>query len=74
MYGKNEFADENCQAKPTHQNIIRLTPPLVITEEELYTALRIIDSAMKELPGLKGEKEDEVIPTAEKNVQITIEN
>jgi ornithine--oxo-acid transaminase len=53
------------KAKPTHQNIIRLAPPLVITEEEIRQALRIIDSAMKELPGLKGRKEDEVIPEGE---------
>ena len=59
------------KAKPTHQNIIRLAPPLVITEQEIQKALNIIDSAMKELPGLKGEKEDEVIPPEEKNVIIS---
>jgi len=62
------------KAKPTHQNIIRLAPPLVITEEEIRQALRIIDSAMKELPGLKGRKEDEVIPEGEKNVTIGVDN
>lgn len=61
-------------AKPTHQNIIRLAPPLVITEEEIRTALRIIDAAIKELPVLKGKKEQEVIPPHEKNVAITVEN
>ncbi|EGC42671.1 ornithine aminotransferase [Histoplasma capsulatum var. duboisii H88] len=40
-------------AKPTHQNIIRFAPPLVITEEELKTALSIIDQAVKELPTMK---------------------
>ncbi|RMZ82895.1 hypothetical protein DV737_g1931, partial [Chaetothyriales sp. CBS 132003] len=40
-------------AKPTHENIIRLAPPLVITEEEIKTALRIFGEAVKELPGLK---------------------
>jgi len=44
-------------AKPTHQNIIRLAPPLVITEEEIQQALRIIGEACRELPGLKGEVE-----------------
>lgn len=45
------------KAKPTHQNIIRLAPPLVITEEEVKEALDIIGSALQELPNLKGEKE-----------------
>jgi len=62
------------KAKPTHQNIIRLAPPLVITEEEIKKALSIIGEALKELPTLKGEKEDEVIPKEEKNVKITLEN
>lgn len=39
------------KAKPTHQNIIRLAPPLIITEEEIRTALKIIDRSMKELVG-----------------------
>ncbi|KAK5076942.1 ornithine aminotransferase [Lithohypha guttulata] len=66
-------ANEN-KAKPTHQNIIRLAPPLVITEEEVKKALSIIGEALKELPSLKGKKEDEIIPPQEKNVQIGIEN
>lgn len=70
---KSGDADE-LKAKPTHQNIIRLTPPLVITEEEIQKALKIIEDAMKELPSLKGAKEDEVIPEPEKNVKITVEN
>ncbi|KAK3178248.1 hypothetical protein OEA41_000381 [Lepraria neglecta] len=70
---KNGDADD-LKAKPTHQNIIRLTPPLVITEDEIQKALEIIDSAMKELPSLKGKKEDEVVPPGEKNVKITVDN
>ncbi|KAG8533157.1 uncharacterized protein KY384_001940 [Bacidia gigantensis] len=70
---KNGEAD-SLKAKPTHQNIIRLTPPCVITEEQIYTAVRIIKSALEELPDLKGRKEDEVIPAPEKHVKITIEN
>ena len=70
---KNGEADD-LKAKPTHQNIIRLTPPLVITEDEIQKALEIIDSAMKELPSLKGKKEDEVVPPGEKNVKITVDN
>ncbi|TKA68437.1 Ornithine aminotransferase [Cryomyces minteri] len=61
-------------AKPTHQNIIRLAPPLVITEEQIQQALDIIRDAIVELPNLKGEKEDEIIPKEEKNVHIGLEN
>ncbi len=65
---------DDVKAKPTHQNIIRLTPPLVITDEEIQKALSIIDEAMKELPSLKGRKEDVLIPESEKNVQIMVDN
>ncbi|CAI6088183.1 unnamed protein product [Clonostachys chloroleuca] len=37
-------------AKPTHGDIIRFAPPLVITEEELRHGLNIIAEAIKELP------------------------
>ncbi|ELQ44381.1 ornithine aminotransferase [Pyricularia oryzae Y34] len=37
-------------AKPTHGNIIRFAPPLIITEEELKKALSIIGEALTELP------------------------
>jgi ornithine--oxo-acid transaminase len=70
-------ADSDGQAKPTHQNIIRLAPPLVITEEEIESALSIIKEAMEELPNLKGEKEKEVLTSAvglEKNVHIGVDN
>ncbi|KAG0198937.1 ornithine aminotransferase [Mortierella sp. GBA30] len=36
-------------AKPTHQNIIRLAPPLCITEAELMDGVRIIEEALNEL-------------------------
>ncbi len=36
-------------AKPTHEHIIRFTPPLVITEEELKEAIGIIKKTFKEL-------------------------
>lgn len=65
---------DDLKAKPTHQNIIRLAPPLVITEEEIHKAVGIIDSAMKELPGLKGAEEDRIIPSEEKNVKPTLDN
>ncbi|KAH6672868.1 putative ornithine aminotransferase [Halenospora varia] len=60
-------------AKPTHENIIRLAPPLVISEEQIKDALRIIGEAITELPTLSGEKEDEVIPKDERNVHIHVD-
>jgi len=60
-------------AKPTHENIIRLAPPLVISEAEIKEALRIIGEAIKELPALKGKKEDDVIPPSEKDVHIKLD-
>lgn len=65
---------DDLKAKPTHQNIIRLAPPLVVTEDEIRKAIGIIDAAMKELPELKGKKEDEIIPPEEKNVKPTLDN
>ena len=41
--------DKGLLAKPTHQNIIRLAPPLVISEEELKRGIKIIESALDEL-------------------------
>ncbi|KAL9050081.1 MAG: hypothetical protein Q9162_006847 [Coniocarpon cinnabarinum] len=67
-------ADHVAQAKPTHQNIIRLAPPLVITEEQIRSAIAMIDAAIRELPHLKGKAEDCIIPAEEKDVKITIEN
>lgn len=71
---RGEVDADSLKAKPTHQNIIRLTPPLVITEEQIQKALKIIDEAMTELPNLKGREEDKVIPPPEKGVKVTIEN
>ena len=45
-----QSANGNPQAKPTHQNIIRLAPPLVITEEQIQQALDIIRESLEELP------------------------
>jgi len=36
-------------AKPTHEHIIRFTPPLIITEEQLTEALEIIEKTFIEL-------------------------
>ena len=35
-------------AKPTHGNIIRFAPPLVMTEEQLLECVSIITSTLKE--------------------------
>ncbi|KAI8896510.1 pyridoxal phosphate-dependent transferase [Globomyces pollinis-pini] len=40
-------------AKPTHQNIIRLAPPLCITEEQLMQGVAIIDRVLKEIVTIK---------------------
>jgi len=69
-----QVANAKGQAKPTHQNIIRLAPPLVITEKEIDSALAIIKEAIEELPGLKGEREAEIPPPGEKNVRISVDN
>ena len=36
-------------AKPTHQNIIRFAPPLVISEEDLLRGVSIIEKALNDL-------------------------
>lgn len=71
---ETEMADFGEQAKPTHQNIIRLAPPLVITEEQVQQALDIIREAVVELPDLSGERERQVLPEGEKNVHIGVDN
>lgn len=40
--------DNGLLAKPTHGNIIRLAPPLVITEEQLLDCVRIIEKTISE--------------------------
>ena len=71
---KSDGEADTLKAKPTHQNIIRLTPPLIITEEQIHQALKITYDALNEISQLKGRKEDEIIPPAEKHVKVTIEN
>ncbi|RPB04750.1 ornithine aminotransferase [Choiromyces venosus 120613-1] len=41
--------DNGLLAKPTHQNIIRLAPPLVITEEQIDEAIGIIKKSLAAL-------------------------
>lgn len=40
-------------AKPTHQNIIRLAPPLCITEQELMAGVAIIDKALNDIVSMR---------------------
>ncbi|CAK7265647.1 ornithine aminotransferase [Sporothrix epigloea] len=42
--------DKGLLAKPTHGNIIRFAPPLVITDAEMQQALKVIGEALEELP------------------------
>lgn len=41
-----KFAEKGLLAKPTHGNIIRLAPPLVITEEQIHECCDIIESVI----------------------------
>lgn len=40
------FAEKGLLAKPTHGNIIRLAPPLVITDEQMHECCDIIESCL----------------------------
>lgn len=42
--------DKGVLAKPTHGNIIRFAPPLVITDAEMQQALQLIGEALQALP------------------------
>ena len=44
-----KFKDKGLLAKPTHDNIIRLAPPLVINEQQVDEALSIIKTTFNEL-------------------------
>ena len=41
-----QFAENGLLAKPTHGNIIRLAPPLVITKEQLFECVAIIEKVI----------------------------
>jgi len=41
------MAERGMLAKPTHGNIIRLAPPLCISEEQINTCLNILEDALK---------------------------
>ncbi len=40
------FAENGLLAKPTHGNIIRLAPPLVITEDQMHECCDIIEKCL----------------------------
>jgi len=42
------FKGRGLLAKPTHKNIIRLSPPLVISKEDLTKGVEIIKTCLKE--------------------------
>jgi ornithine--oxo-acid transaminase len=42
-----KLRDNGLLAKPTHGNIIRFAPPLVITEEQLLDCVSIITNTLK---------------------------
>jgi ornithine--oxo-acid transaminase len=43
------MAKNGLLAKPTHENIIRFTPPLIITKEQMQESLEIIKKSVIEL-------------------------
>ena len=46
------FKEKGLLAKPTHGNIIRFAPPLVITNDELLTCIKIIIDTLREFEPL----------------------
>ncbi|MDF2552967.1 MAG: rocD [Chryseobacterium sp.] len=46
-----QLKENGLLAKPTHGNIIRLAPPLVITEEQLLDCVKIIEKTVLEFGG-----------------------
>jgi ornithine--oxo-acid transaminase len=44
-----DFAKNGLLAKPTHGNIIRLAPPLIITESQILDAVAIIEKTLEEI-------------------------
>jgi ornithine--oxo-acid transaminase len=43
------FKENGLLAKPTHENIIRLAPPLVITKDQLTECIKIIGKSLKQI-------------------------
>ena len=75
VQGAQANARSSSQAKPTHVNIIRLAPPLVITEDQILKAVRIVGEAIEELTGSSADQvAQEAVPEEEKGVAIGLEN
>ena len=48
------LAENGLLAKPTHGNIIRFSPPLVMTEEQIHTCCDIIEKVISEFQKEQG--------------------
>ena len=48
-----KLRDNGLLAKPTHGNIIRFAPPLVMTREQLLDCISIITTTLKEFEPVK---------------------
>jgi len=48
--------DRGLLAKPTHKNIIRFAPPLVMTDDEFDACLAIIKGVLTDIPNMKREE------------------
>ena len=46
-----KLAHNGLLSKPTHDNILRLAPPLVITESQIFETLDIINKTINEIKG-----------------------
>ena len=44
-----KMAKNGLLAKPTHGNIIRFAPPLIINESQIKAAISIIEKSLKEM-------------------------
>ena len=44
-----KLAENGLLAKPTHENIIRFTPPLIITKEQMIDSTEIIRKTVLEM-------------------------
>lgn len=60
-----KFAENGLLAKPTHGNIIRLAPPLVITEDQVHECCDIIEKSILAFDNHEEGKSAKVSPTRE---------
>ena len=62
------------QAKPTHVNIIRLAPPLVISEAQVQRAVEIVGEAIKEMARMRRAQVEQVVPEGQRGEGLRVEN